>query len=290
MSPARYLLLAAACLGAFEAGCTADGGVIGMAPEGDSTAARRLNDGSIQSTDAAGAVVTGNFRPLIDRNGAGACMEISEDDVPTNYVETVLLGAVVGTVVLAAIGAAAGAVLTAPRGGDGAIYGAMAGAALGGWSGTENGLRTAEQKENFAVQIARYECQIQAAAMENASLKGAGDRLQASVAGLTSQLDQLEQDYANRRMTRAQAQKELNDIDDATASLQHRLSVMKDSTEKLAQDADSTEASAKGADFALDPARVASLEQEIAEMQARNAELDRAYGQLVERRKALVLQ
>jgi hypothetical protein len=257
-------LLAVACLSAFEAGCTVDGGVIGIAPDGSGRAPRRLNGTSIQSAEV-NAVITGNFRPLIGRGGIEACMAISREDVPTNYVESVLLGAAVGTVVLAAIGAAAGAVLTAPRGGDGAVYGAMAGAALGGWSGTDDGLRTAEQKENFALQIARYDCQIQAAAMENASLKGAGDRLQVSVANLTGQLDQLEEEYANRRMGRAEAQKELNDIDDATASLRHQLAVMKDNADKLTQYASSTESSARGPDLALDPMRVASLNKEIAE-------------------------
>jgi hypothetical protein len=140
------------------------------------------------------------------------------------------------------------------------------------------------------VQIARYECQIQAAAMENASLKAAGDRLQVSDASLASRLDQLEQDYANKRMSRAQAQKELNDIDDATASLRHRLAVMTDSAGKFAQNAASTETSARGGELALDPSRVASLEREIAEMRAHNADLEKIHKQLVERRKALVLQ
>lgn len=261
-----------------------------MAPDGSASASRRSSNSSAPTSDAAAAVISGNYKPLISRKGIQSCLAISEDDVPTNYVETVLLGAAVGTVFFAAVGAAAGAVLTAPRGGDGAIYGAAAGAALGLGLGTGDGMRTAEQKENFALQQARYDCQIQAAQMENESLKGASERLQASVISLTDQLDQLEQDYANKRMNRAQAQKELNDIDDAAASLKHRLVTMAESANKFQQFGSSTASLAKGTDMALDEARLSSLDGQIAEMKERNSELELAYEQLAERRKALVLQ
>jgi chromosome segregation ATPase len=151
-------------------------------------------------------------------------------------------------------------------------------------------VRTAEQKENFALQLARYDCQIQAAAMENESLKGASDRLRVSVDSLTGQLDQLEEDYANKRLNRAQAQKELNDIDDASASLKHRLVAMQDGADKFQQYSSSTADLAKGTDLAIDQARVASLDRQIAEMTTRNADLEQEYTQLAERRKALVLQ
>jgi hypothetical protein len=42
--------------------------------------------------------------------------------------------------------------------------------------------------------------------------------------------------------------------------------------------------------MAIDQARIASLDRQIAEMKARNADLEENYGQLVGRRKALVLQ
>jgi hypothetical protein len=261
-----------------------------MAPEGSNSAPRSGNGPSVQSSDAAGAVVSGNFKPLITRRGVEACMAISKDDVPTNYVETVLLGAAAWTVLLAAVGAAAGAVLTAPSGGNGAVYGAVAGAALGAGVGTGEGMRTAEQKENFAIQLARYDCQIQAAQMENASLQGASDRLRTSVDNLTGQLDQLEQDYADKRMSRVQAQKELNDIDDAAASLKYRLTAMQTGADRYQQYSSSTENLAKGVDMAIDAARLGSLDHQITEMKERNSDLEQVYEQLAERRKAVVLQ
>jgi hypothetical protein len=288
-SSTRGLLLAVACLSAFEAGCTTDGGMVGMAPAGSSSTSRASSSADDDVSDTTEAVVSGNFKPLISKSGVSACMAISEKDVPTNYWETVGLGAAVGTVLLAILGAAAGAVLSGGRG-EGAAYGAAAGAALGAGIGTADGVETAEQKQQYAVQLARYECQTQAAEIENESLRGAGDRLHASVDSLTRQLDQLEQDYANKRLNRAQAQKELNDIDDASAGLQRRIVAMKEGTSKHRQYAASTESMAKGVAMAMDDARAGVLEREISEMETRCASLEQDYAELVERRKALVLQ
>jgi phage shock protein A len=264
--------------------------LIGMAPEG-SRSTTQATTGSSQDdvTDTAAAVSSGNYRPLINKSGVAGCMAISEKDVPTNYWETVAWGAVAGAVLLAVLGAAAGAVLSGGRG-EGAAYGAAAGAAVGAGFGTADGVETAEQKQQYAVQLARYECQTQAAEIENDSLRGAGARLNSSVASLTQQLDQLEADYANKRMTRAQAQKELNDIDDASAGLQRRIVAMKENTGQYRQYAASTENLAKGIAAALDDARAGVLERAIAEMETRNAALEQQYAALVERRKALVLQ
>lgn len=294
LSSTRCFLLAVACVSALQTGCTTDGGMIGMAPEGSRSAPKNSsngdsNTGNSQSSTAAAAVSSGNFAPLINKGGVAACMSITEKDVPTNYWETVGLGAVVGTVLLALVGAAAGAVLTGGQG-DGAAAGAIAGAAMGAGLGTADGVQTAEQKQKFAIQMARYDCQIQAAEMENGSLKGAGERLQASVGTLTRQLDQLEEDYANKRLTRVQAQKELNDIDDASASLKRRMVAMNGNTEKFEQYAASTEQLARGTQNAIDQARVSALDSQIAEMASRNAELEQDYNRLIERRKALVLQ
>ena len=285
----RSLLLAVACLSAFEAGCTNSGGMIGMAPAGTSSTTQTSTSSSDDVPDTAAAVSSGNYKPLINKSGVAGCMEISEKDVPTNYWETVAWGAVAGTVLLAILGAAAGVVLSGGRG-EGAAYGAAAGAAVGAGIGTADGVQTAAQKQDYAVQLARYECQTQAAEIDNAGLRGTGDRLKSSVDGLARQLDQLDQDYANKRMTRAQAQKELNDIDDAAAGLQRRIVAMKDDTGQYRQYASSTENMAKGVAMALDDARAGVLEREISEMEGRNAALEQQYAALVERRKALVLQ
>ncbi|WP_395020545.1 hypothetical protein [Dongia sp.] len=289
-SSARGLLLAVACLSAFEAGCTTDGGVIGMAPAGSGSSARASTSSAGDDVSAtSAAVVSGNYKPLINKSGVSACMAISADDVPTNYWETVALGAAVGTVLLAVLGAAAGAVLSGGRA-DGAAYGAAAGAAVGLGFGSADGAATAEQKQNYAVQLARYECQTQAAEIENASLRGTGDRLTTSVASLTQQLDQLEADYANKRMNRVQAQKELNDIDDAAADVKRRIGGLKEGATQFRQYAASTESMSRGVEMALDDARAGVLEREITEMETRYAALEQQYAELVERRKALVLQ
>jgi len=282
-------MLAVACLSAFEAGCTTDGNMVGMAPSGTGSVSRATSNAGDDVPDTKAAVESGNFKPLINKSGVAACMAITKDDVPTNYWETVAWGSVAGAVLLAILGAAAGVVLSGGQA-DGAIYGAAAGGAAGAGLGAVDGAQTAEEKQNYAVQLARYECQTQAAEIENASLRGTGDRLKSSVDSLAQQLDQLEQDYAMKRMNRVQAQKELNDIDDASADLQRRIVAMKEGTGKFRQYAASTESMAKGVAMALDDARAGVLDREITEMETRCNDLEQQYAALVERRKAVVLQ
>src|SRR5215510_13575964 len=100
---ARGLLLAVACLSAMQAGCTTDGGMIGMAPEGSSPASQSSSSADQEPVTAADAVDSGDFKALIDKGGVQACMDIKEEDVPTNYWETVAWGAAAGTVLLAIV-------------------------------------------------------------------------------------------------------------------------------------------------------------------------------------------
>jgi len=64
----------------------------------------------------------------------------------------------------------------------------------------------------------------------------------------------------------------------------------KSRTKSMTLPSASTADLAKGTDLAIDQARVALLDRQIAEMKTRNADLEQDYTQLAERRKALVLQ
>lgn len=273
---ARGLLLAAACISALQGGCSSTN------PGGNNT-------GGMQSSSYDDEIQSGNFARLIHDKGVSGCMTITEDQVPTNYFETVGVATAAGAVLLALLGAAAGAMLS---GGDGhaAAQGAIIGGVAGAGLGAVSGVQTAEQKKFYALQLARYDCQLQAAQSENAGLKSSGERLQASVDTLTRQLDQLEDDYANKRLTRAQAQKELNDIDDSSAGLKNRMAAMKSNTDQYQQYAAKTQQLAQGTQRAIDDARVDALDNQIAEMRDRNEQLEKDYNNLLERRKAVVLQ
>jgi hypothetical protein len=234
-------------------------------------------------------VQTGNFESQVNANGVAGCMSITEDQVPVNYFETVGVATAAGGILLALVGAAAGAMMSENRGrgaAQGAIIGGVAGAGLGAMSGVQ----TAEQKKYYAVQLARYDCQLEAARTENANLAAASERLQASVDTLTGQLDQLEDDYANKRLTKAQAQEELADIDASAAGLKNRLVAMKADTDQYQQYAAQTQQMAQGTQRTIDEARVDELDRQIADMRDRNEQLEREYNELVERRKAVVLQ
>jgi chromosome segregation ATPase len=217
-------------------------------------------------------------------------MNINEDQVPVNYFETVGVATAAGSVLLALLGAAAGALMSSKNRGQGAAQGAIIGGVAGAGLGAVSGVQTAEQKKYYAVQLARYDCQLEAARAENAELTRASQSLQASVGTLTRQLDQLEDDYANKRLTKVQAQQELAAIDESSAALKTRLVAMKADTDEYEKYAAQTQQQAQGTQRKIDEAKVDELDRQIAEMRDRNEDLEREYDQLVERRKAVVLQ
>jgi hypothetical protein len=308
---ARGLLLAAACISTLQGGCSWSSGgpppgydpnrSAGMKPAGQSpqpqqasyskpTQSGPVQSGPVQSGPVqSGPVQSGNVGSQVKADGVAGCMSITEDQVPVNYFETVGVATAAGGILLALLGAGAGALMSEDRGrgaANGAIIGGVAGLGLGAVSGVQ----TAEQKKHYAVQLARYDCQLEAARTENASLAAASERLQASVDTLTGQLDQLEDDYANKRLTKAQAQEELADIDASAAGLKTRLVAMKADTDQYQQYAAQTQQMAQGTRKAIDEARVDELDRQIADMRDRNEQLEREYNELVERRKAVVLQ
>jgi len=287
---ARGLLLAAACASALQGCSYSHGGPPPGYQAGNGGSSSGANgSGTVQQASYDEDIQSGEFSKLIADKGVAGCMTITEDQVPTNYFETVGLATAAGAVLLALLGAAAGAVLSSNHG-SGAAQGAIIGGVAGAGLGAVSGVQTAEQKKFYAVQLARYDCQLEAAERENAGLKSSGERLQASVGTLTRQLDQLEDDYANKRLTRVQAQKELSEIDESSAALQTRMVAMKSNTDEYQQYAANTQQLAQGTQKAIDEARVDALDQQIAEMRDRNDQLEKDYNDLLERRKAVVLQ
>jgi hypothetical protein len=291
-------LLAAACITAFQGGGCAwssGGPPPGYDPNRGAGAKPGQAQQASQSTNAqsgntqSGSSQPGNFSSVVKSGGVAGCMNINEDQVPVNYFETVGVATVAGAFLAALLGAATGAVLSKDPG-KGAATGAVIGGVAGGALGAASGVQTAEQKKYYAVQLARYDCQLEAAKTENANLKASGEALQASVDTLTGQLDQLESDYANKRITKSQAEKELASIDESAAALKTRMASMKANSEEYEQFAAQTQQTAQGTRRKIDEARVDELDRQIADMRDQNEELEREYDKLVERRKAVVLQ
>jgi hypothetical protein len=292
-------LLAAACITAFQGGgCAWSSG--GPPPGYDPNRSAGAKPGQQQAQQASqkparsanGQTASGqpgNFNAVVKSGGVAACMNINEDQVPVNYFETVGVATVAGAFLAALLGAATGAILSKDRG-SGAATGAVIGGVAGGALGAASGVQTAEQKKYYAVQLARYDCQLDAARNENAKLKQSGEALQNSVDTLTGQLDQLENDYANKRITKAQAEKELAAIDASAAALKTRMASMKANSEEYEQLAAQTQQTAQGTRRKIDEARVDELDRQIADMRDQNEDLEREYDKLVERRKAVVLQ
>jgi predicted RNase H-like nuclease (RuvC/YqgF family) len=285
-------LLAAACITAFQGGgCAYSSG--GPPPGYDPNRSAGAKPASQQTQQAQKASAnqnqSGNFGSVVKSGGVAACGNINEDQVPVNYFETVGVATVAGSFLLALLGAAAGAIVS-DNPGRGAATGAVIGGVAGAGLGAASGVQTAEQKKYYAVQLARYDCQLEAARTENANLKASGEALQNSVDTLTSQLDQLENDYANKRITKAQAEKELASIDASAAALKTRMASMKANSEEYEQLAAQTQQTAQGTRRKIDEARIDELDRQIADMRDQNEDLEREYDKLVERRKAVVLQ
>ena len=296
---ARGFLLAAACISALQGCAYSSGGPPpgydpnrsgGPKPAQQAQAQQASQSQNAQSGNVgAGSVGPGNFGSVVKAKGVAGCMSITEDQVPVNYFETVGVATVAGAFLAALLGAATGAILS-KNPGRGAATGAVIGGVAGGALGAASGVQTAEQKKFYAVQLARYDCQVEAARAENTKLKATGEALQGSVDTLTHQLDQLESDYANKRITKAQAQKELASIDESSAALKTRLGSMKADTNQYQQMAAQTQQMAQGTRRKIDEARVDELDNQIADMRDQNEQLERQYDELLERRKAVVLQ
>jgi phage shock protein A len=283
-------LLAAACVTAFQGGgCAWSSGGPPPGYDPNHGAGAKPGQQASQSGNQSASGQSGNFSSVVKSGGVGACMNINEDQVPVNYFETVGVATVAGAFLAALLGAATGALLSKDHG-RGAATGAVIGGVAGGALGAASGVQTAEQKKYYAVQLARYDCQLEAARTENANLKASGEALQNSVDTLTGQLDQLENDYANKRITKAQAEKELASIDASAAALKTRMASMKANSEEYEQMAAQTQQTAQGTRRKIDEARVDELDRQIADMRDQNQDLEREYDKLVERRKAVVLQ
>jgi flagellar biosynthesis GTPase FlhF len=284
----RGFLLAAACITAFQGGGCAWSGNAPPGYDPNKTPGPGVHPANGQNAQASQSG-NGNFGSVVKAKGVAGCMSITEDQVPVNYFETVGVATVAGAFLAALLGAAAGAMLSKDSG-RGAATGAVIGGVAGAGLGAASGVQTAEQKKFYAVQLARYDCQLEAARTENANLKASGAALQTSVDNLSHQLDQLESDYANKRITKAQAEKELAAIDESSATLKTHMTSMKANSEQYEQFAAQTQQSAQGTRRKIDETRVDELDRQIADMRDQNEQLEREYDQLAERRKAVVLQ
>src|SRR4051794_14275993 len=136
-TPARGLLLAAACISALQGGCSWSSG--GPPPGYDPN--RSAGAKPVQQTQqkeqgqpanhasSAKNGQSGNFGSVVNGRGVAGCMSITEDQVPVNYFETVGVATAAGGILLALLGAAAGAIMSKDSG-RGATQGAIIGGAV----------------------------------------------------------------------------------------------------------------------------------------------------------------
>jgi hypothetical protein len=209
-------------------------------------------------------------------NGPAACMQINADNIDTNYGGTVAEGAAIWGLVGAAVGALAGA---ATGGGRGAATGAAIGAGAGGAYGAVSGVQTAEAKKRYAVQEAQLDCQIAAAKADNEKLAKLVTSMQAAVQQTEKKLADLESAYANKRMSKEQAQKELASVDESAAQIKRSVDAMKKRRDEYLQARDSTQNAANNS------LNTAELDKQISDLNKQIASAQSDLDRLMARRK-----
>jgi hypothetical protein len=163
------------------------------------------------------------------KGGPAECLKLTEDDVDTNYGETVTVGAVLGAVggtllgVLAGAAAAAGGQDPAPL----VIGGAAAGFALGAGIGAADGVETADKKEAYALQEAQLDCQIEALKDDNQEMSKIVLAMKESTKATEAQLRELEAEYVAKRKSKGDVEKELAEIDENSKQIERSISAMK---------------------------------------------------------------
>lgn len=213
-------------------------------------------------------------------NGPAACMQINADNIDTNYGGTVAEGAAIWGLVGAAVGALAGAATSNKKNrGSGAATGAAIGAGAGLAYGSISGVQTAEAKKRYAVQEAQLDCQITAAKADNEKLAKMVTSMQAAVQQTEKKLADLESAYANKRMTKEQAQKELASVDESAAQIQRSVDAMKKRRDEYLQARDSTQNAANNS------LNTAELDKQISQLNSQIASAERDLNRLMAQRK-----
>ena len=218
-----------------------------------------------------------DFSQNVAQGGPEKCNKITQDDVDTDTARTTAEGAAVW----AGIGAVLGALLGVASGGNATQIGTAAaiGAGAGAVGGGVSGYGTAQQKNRYALQEARLNCQIEAAQEDNAKLDKLLSDLQSSIDYNVKQIDELQAEYNAKKVSADEAKAQLASIDSATSQMERTIAQLKERqlAYQTARDANN--------DAADKNLNTAELDKNIEDLNKKIAEADSALQVLVERRK-----
>jgi hypothetical protein len=170
-----------------------------------------------------------NYSARAAEGGPSECLKITQDDIDTNYGGTVTAGAILGGIAGTLLGVLAGAAAAAGGQDPSALVigGATAGFALGAGLGAADGVETAEKKEAYALQEAQLDCQTEALKDDNQEISKIVIAMKESTMEIESQLRELEAEYAAKRKSKADVEKDLAEIDDNSKQIERTISAMK---------------------------------------------------------------
>lgn len=187
-------------------------------------------------------------------------MRAQADDFNRTLVEGVAIGAVAG----AALGALAG---WAAGGGRGAAIGAGAGAVGGGLLGGAAGTYYAQKKQQYANSEDRLDAMIAEAKADNAKSETLLQDTRTVVRSDMQKLDQVQREVAARRMSQAQAQKELASVDANRSALQRSIGALTKRRDEWRQAAAEAKRDTSAKQVAQLDAEIQKLDQQISLMQ-----------------------
>jgi len=202
-----------------------------------------------------------------------------------DYNRTILEGVGVGALGGAARGAGIGAVASSNNRGMGALIGAAIGAVAGGIAGGVTGSYYANKKQEYANEEQRLDAVIADIASENQKLEALNRTTQDVVAEDKRKLDSIEQDLAAKKITKAQAQRELASIDGDRRVIEQTITNLKkrrDEWKQVAVQARQEATSGTG------NAKVAEIDREIEQLSQQIALMQGELEALTSRRTSIV--
>lgn len=198
-----------------------------------------------------------------------------------DFHRTVGEGVAAGALLGAMLGAATGAAVKGKKRGEGAAIGAAIGALAGGVAGGAAGAYYADKKRQYASAEMRLDAIIAELRQQNASLAALVESTRAVAADDRERLAAIERDLAAHRISRAQADRQLADIDANIRFLEQTVANLK------RHEADWKEVAAH-AIVDTGPMRMRELEAEIRRMEEQIRLMENELNALTSRRASVV--
>lgn len=188
-------------------------------------------------------------------------------DQADTYNQTMLEGAATGCAVGALAGILMGATTKKNKGRNALVDGAI-GCAAGGVIGGGVGAYVADKQEKYANKEQQLDSMISDVRGENQRLGGLIATTQQVIADDKARMDQIDKDLAAGKITMDQAKQKMTAVDDNRSYLDNTITELRKRKDTYAEAARQTTGGARSAKADAMNAEIATLEKQIAQMEA----------------------